>query len=142
MYACIVKNEQGTWDVWNSFSYPAKFIDRQERIDAALASGLPIVGKNLTQHGTSVKTGAVWNGTEFTGGNSATIIEGSNTSVYSYVCNNVILLTWFGEANTTENEIMSIIFSEGEETTIIKVPEGQSAKKGDVWDGQNFLNVV
>jgi len=142
MYACIVKNEEGTWDVWNTLSYPAQFIDRQERLDNALASGFPIVGKNLTQYGTSVKTGAVWNGTEFTGGNSATITEGSNTNLYSYVCNNVILLTWFGQANTTENEMMSIIFSEGEETTIIKVPEGQLAKKGDVWNGQNFLNVV
>jgi hypothetical protein len=142
MYACIVKNSEGTWDVWKSFSYPAKFIDRQERVDAALASSLPIVGKNLTQYGSSVKTGAVWNGTGFTGGNSATITEGSNTSLYSYVCDGVILLTFYGEANTENNTMMSIIFSEEEETTIIKVPEGQIAKKGDIWDGEKIVNLV
>ena len=140
MYACIVKNNQGTWDVWNSLSYPANFADRQERLDAALASGFPIVGKNLTQYGSSVKTGAIWNGIEFTGGNSSTITEESNTSLYSYVCNNVILLTFFGQANTEINDMMAVIFSEEEETTIIKVPEGQTANKGDVWDGQNIIN--
>ena len=46
MYACIVKNSQGTWDVWNSFSYPAQFADRQERIDAALTSGF-LIGIDL-----------------------------------------------------------------------------------------------
>lgn len=141
MYACIVKNNQGTWDVWNSLSYPANFADRQERLDAALASGFPIVGKNLTQYGSSVKTGAIWNGIEFTGGNSSTITEESNTSLYSYVCNNVILLTFFGQANTEINDMMAVIFSEEEETTIIKVPEGQTANKGDVWDGINIINI-
>jgi hypothetical protein len=140
MYACIVKNSQGTWDVWNSFSYPVNFSDRQQRLDAALASEFPIVGKNLTQYGSSVKTGAIWNGTEFTGGNSSTITEESNTSLYSYVCNDVILLTFFGQANTEINDMMAVIFSEEEETTIIKVPDGQTANKGDVWDGQNIIN--
>jgi hypothetical protein len=139
VYACIVKNNQDTWDVWNSLSYPANFADRQERLDAALASGFPIIGKNLTQYGSSVKTGAIWNGIEFTGGNSSTITEESNTSLYSYVCNNVILLTFFGQANTEINDMMAVIFSEEEETTIIKVPEGQTANKGDVWDGQNII---
>jgi len=105
-----------------------------------LASGFPIIGKNLTQYGSSVKTGAIWNGIEFTGGNSSTITEESNTSLYSYVCNDVILLTFFGQANTEINDMMAVIFSEEEETTIIKVPEGQTANKGDVWDGQNIIN--
>ena len=142
MYACIVKNNQGTWDVWNSFSYPSRLADRQERLDSALASDFPIIGKNLTQYGSSVKTGAVWNGTEFTGGDSATITEGSSTSLYSYVCNDVIILTWYGEANTQINSMMSAIFSEEEETTIIKVPEGQTANKGDIWDGEKVINLV
>ena len=141
MYACIVKNNQDTWDVWNSLSYPANFADRQERLDAALASGFPIVGKNLTQYGSSVKTGAIWNGIEFTGGNSSTITEESNTSLYSYVCNNVILLTFFGQANTEINDMMAVIFSEEEETTIVKVPEGQTANKGDIWDGTSIINI-
>ena len=140
MNACIVKISQGTGDVWNSFSYPDKFADRQERVDAALASGLPIIGKNLTQYGSSVKTGATWNGTDFVGGDSATITQDSNTSLYSYVCNDVILLTWFGQANTQSNDMMSVIFSEEEETTIIKVPEGQTASVGDLWDGENIIN--
>ena len=140
MYACIVKNIQGTWDVWNSFSYPSHLADRQERLDTALTSGFPVIGRNLTQYGPSVKTGAIWNGTEFTGGNSSAITEESNTSLYSYVCNDVILLTWFGQANTEINDMMAVIFSEEEETTIIKVPEGQTANKGDVWDGQNIIN--
>jgi hypothetical protein len=47
-------------------------------------------------------------------------------------------LTFYGEENTENNTMMSIIFSEEEETTIIKVPEGQTANKGDIWDGENF----
>ena len=140
MYACIVKNSQGTWDVWNSFSYPAQFADRQQRVDDALSSGYPIVGQNLTQYGSSVKTGAIWDGIEWTGGDSIPITEGSNTSLYSYVCRDVILLTWYGQANSENNTMMSIIFSEEEETTLIKVPEGQTAKKGDIWDGQNIIS--
>jgi hypothetical protein len=49
-------------------------------------------------------------------------------------------LTFFGQANTEINNMMEVIFSEEEETTIIKVPEGQTANKGDVWDGQNIIN--
>jgi hypothetical protein len=140
MYACVVKNSQGTWDVWNSFSYPAEFANREERVETALLSGYPIVGKNLTEFGMSVKSGAIWDGTKFNGGDPTSLKEGSNTSLYSYVCNNVILLTWFGQENTQSNDMMSVIFSEEEETTIIKVPEGQTASIGDVWDGENIIN--
>ncbi len=138
MYACIVKNNNDTWDIWsviNDIPFPA----RKERLESALSSGFPIIGKNLTEYGLAVKNGAIWDGTQFTGGDPTTRQEGSILNLYSYVCNDVIILICIGQPNSSSNEQMAAIFES--ETTIIKIPEGQTPKIGDIWDGENIISI-
>jgi len=137
MYACVVKNSQETWDVWTVFNDIPVAI-RKERIETALASGLPVVGRDLTEYGAQVRSGAVWDGTQFNGGDSAPIESGSILNLYSYVCNDTIILICFGQPNTELDDQMAAIFQS--ETTMIKVPEDQIARIGDIWDGENIIN--
>lgn len=137
MYACIVKNEQGTWDVFVTYSNIPDA--KRERIDAALLSGLPVVGEDLTEFGMSVRSGAIWDGTQFNGGDPTRMIEGSLTGLYSYLCNNTIILTLLTQLNTEMDSQMAAIFQS--ETTVIKVPEGQTASIGDIWDGTNIIKI-
>jgi len=137
MYACIVKNSQNTWDIFNIFTYIPD--EKKERIDAALLSGSPIVSRNLTEFGTSVKSGAIWDGIQFNGGDPTSLIEGSSRGQYSYLCNDMIILTLIAQLNTEINSQMEAIFES--ETTLIKVPEGQVANVGDIWDGTNIINI-
>ena len=67
MYAFIVKNDQGTWDIWRTLE-DIPIPQRKEIVETALSSGMPIVGQDLTQFGLSAKVGATWDGTEWTGG--------------------------------------------------------------------------
>jgi len=66
MYACIVKNNSNTWDIFTVF--PSIPDAKKQRIDSALESGLPIVSRNLTEFGSSVRSGAIWDGAQFNGG--------------------------------------------------------------------------
>ncbi len=137
MYACIVKNSSNTWDIFTVF--PSIPDAKKQRIDSALASGLPITYRNLTEFGASVKSGAIWDGTQFNGGDPTSLIEGSSRGQYSYLCNDIIILTLLTQLNTDLNTQMEAIFES--ETTIIKVPEGQIAKIGDIWDGENIVSM-
>jgi hypothetical protein len=136
MYACVVKNNEDTWDIFNIFPFVPD--EKKQRIDSALASGFPITGLNLTEYGSQVRSGAVYDGTDFSGGDSTSLIEGSARGQYSYICNNIIILTLITQLNTEMNSQMEAIFQS--ETTIIKVPEGQTANIGDVWNGTSIVN--
>jgi hypothetical protein len=136
MYACIVKNSQGTWDIFNIF--PTIPDLKRERIDAALQSGFPITARNLTEFGTSVRSGAIWDGTQFNGGDFTSMIEGSLRGQYSYLCNDMIILTLITQLNTEKDEQMVAIFES--ETTVVKIPEGQTVNIGDIWDGEKVVN--
>ncbi len=137
MYALIVKNGQGTWDVWNTLP-TIPFIEREERLQAAIKGEFPIIGKNVTDHKTSAKSGAVWDGEKFSGGEIKKIIEDDTPlSVYAYICNNVVVLLQFGESGTELDQQLQAIFES--ETTVINIPEGQTAKPGDIWDGTNII---
>jgi hypothetical protein len=137
MYACVVKNSKNTWDIFNIFSYIPE--NKKQRIDAALASGFPIVSRNLTEFGISVRSGAMWDGVKFNGGDPTSLTEGSVRGQYSYLCNDIIILTLITQLNTEINSQMEAIFES--ETTLIKVPEGQVAKIGDLWDGEKIINL-
>ena len=139
MYALIVKNSQNTWDVWSTLPN-IPFLEREERLQAAIKSEYPIIGKNVTDHKTSAKSGAVWDGKSFSGGETKKIIlEDTEISVYAYMCNNVIVLLHFGEPGTELDEQFQAIFES--ETTIINIPEGQTARAGDIWDGTNIVKM-
>ena len=140
MYACVVKNSEETWDVIAFLSYPTNQ-EKQDRLVAAVDSGLPITGMVLTPYKWSANIGAVWNGTEFTGGSPSPVPldnDWSTINTFGYLCDNVIVGAFIATAGTLLAEQYNAIFES--ETTIIKVPEGQTAVVGDIWDGTNIIN--
>jgi hypothetical protein len=139
MYAFTVKNNAGTWDIWHTLS-DIPIPEKKARVDAALASGLSISGQNLTEHGLSVKSGAIWNGTEWTGGELHNRTEESVVNLFSYICDDTIILTQLSSPNTDSDAQITAIFES--ENSMIKVPEGQTASVGDIWDGEKVVNKV
>ena len=139
MYAFIVKNNQNTWDIWEIFPN-LPFPEKEKRLQDAIKSGFPIVGKNVTEYKTSVKNGSTWDGKSFSGGESTKVItEDSKISVYAYICNNVVVLLQYREPGTEIDEQLKAIFES--DTTVINIPEGQTARPGDIWDGHNIIKV-
>jgi hypothetical protein len=110
----------------------------KERVEAALASGLPITGQNVTEHKTSVRSGAVWDGPQWTGGDSTPISEELEINLFAYICNDTIILVQLSSPNTDSDEQITAIFES--ENSMIKVPEGQTANVGDIWDGENIIS--
>jgi len=49
MYACVVKNSEGTWDVWTHLSYPTNQ-EKQQILTDGVESGLPITGMVTTPY--------------------------------------------------------------------------------------------
>ena len=139
MYAFTVRNDAGTWDIWHTLS-DIPIPERKERVEAALASGLPITGQNVTEHKTSVKSGAIWDGTQWAGGDSTPISEELVVNLFAYVCNDTIILIQFSSPNTDSDAQITAIFES--ENSMIKVPEGQTANVGDIWDGEKVVNLV
>lgn len=142
MYACIVKNSQDTWDIYGFAAYPSN-AEKQARLEDAVDSGLPITGMVLTPYKWSATPGAVWDGESFTGGSTSTIpetIDWDSISVYGYLCNDIIVYGSLTSKSTTVAQQMDAIFAGDSEIGIIKVPEGQTAKIGDVWDGENIIS--
>lgn len=143
MYACVVKNSQDTWDIYGFAAYPSN-AEKQARLEAAVDSGLPITGMILTPYKWSATPGAVWDGESFTGGSASTIpqtIEWDAISVYGYLCDNTIIYGSLTSNSTIVASQMNAIFAGDSEINIIKVPEGQTAKIGDIWDGTNIISI-
>lgn len=137
MYAFTVKNNENTWDIWRTLE-DVPVPHKKERLDAALASGYPVIGERLTEYGLSIKSGAVWDGTQWTGGDSTNRTSDNITNLYAYVCNDTIVLIQFGDPNTEQDELMTAVFNS--ENSMIKVPEGQIANVGDIWDETRVIN--
>lgn len=146
-YACIVKNNQGTWDIWREASYGTEethpqLKSRQERLKNAVESGLPITGIELTEYGHAGMPGAIWDGTQFTGGEQSSIRQDADWSTiktYGYICDNMIIYIFITYTNHPYQLQSQAIFES--ETTIIEIPEGQTAKIGDIWDGEKVISV-
>jgi hypothetical protein len=142
MYACVVKNSEGTWDVFSFLSYPSNQ-EKQNRLASAVESGLPITGMVLTDYKWSATNGAFFDGTSFTGGSQSLVPQDndwSSINTFGYLCNNIIVGAFITTAGTVVADQYNAIFSD--ETTIIKVPEGQTANIGDIWDGENIIHTV
>ena len=144
MFALLAKNDEGTWDIWETVNIPDTFPDKQARIKDALASGLPITGMDLTAYREKATSGAVFDGEDFSGGDIHPKIKGGNDNwdnhtQYGYICDNKIILVAFGQSGTIRNDQMSAIFDG--ETTIVEVPEGTDVKVGDIWDGEEFISI-
>jgi len=140
MYACVVKNNQDTWDVWAFAGYPSNQI-KQDRLDAAIESGLPITGMVLTPYQWSASNGATFDGNGFSGGDVSLISPDSDWTgihTFGYLCNNTIIYGCIANNGSLMSDQLNAIFES--ETTIIKVPDGQVANIGDIWDGTNIIN--
>ncbi len=150
MYALIVKNGQNMWDVWSVLPN-IPFPEREERLQAAIKSGMPIIGKNVTEYKAFAKSGAVWDGKNFSGGEIGKIKSGSGEvfekitedtplSIYAYLCNNVIVLLQFADTGTDFDSQLQAIFES--ETTVINIPENQTANVGDIWNGKKIISRI
>ena len=142
MYACVVKNSQETWDVFGFISYPSSQ-EKQDRLVAAVEGEVPITGMILTPYKWSATNGAFFDGTDFIGGTESPVPQDndwSSVNTFGYICNNIIIGAFITSTGTIMCDQYNAIFAE--ETTIIKVPEGQTANIGDIWDGQNIINRV
>lgn len=144
MYACVIKNSENTWDIY-AFAGYGNNPEKQARLKAAVDSGLPITTKILTPYQWSATPGAVWDGEGFSGGPESIIpktIDWNAIETYGYLCDNVIVY-----ANVVQKDLgfdtigkMNAIFAGDTEVTIIEIPEGQTAKIGDVWDGEKVIS--
>lgn len=137
-YAFIVKNDQETWDVWSTFG-EIPIPSRKERVENALASGFPIIGRNLTEYGTSVKSGAFWDGTEWTGGEPIKRTEDNDDGLFSYICEDTIIFTIVVPKLKQPNYDMAMAVFEVE-NTMIKIPDDVEVHAGYIWDGENFYS--
>lgn len=141
MYAFVVKNDEGTWDIWNTLD-KIPVPEREERLANAIESGLPITGMVLTPYKETARSGAVWNGKKFTGGAPKVYMQDPDWSLitqYGYLCDNVLLILWYSQPGTEQDDKFQAIFDS--ETTIVKLPKGQTAKDGDIWDGKQVISV-
>jgi hypothetical protein len=139
MYACVVKNSQGTWDIFRALTYSISEAKRNI-IANAVASGLPITGRDLTEYRGAACSGAVWNGETFVGGEEVTIPDDfawDITELYGYVCNDTIVQTFVCQQPGHKAQYAAIFDSE---TTIVDIPDDQPFKIGDIWDGTNIIN--
>ena len=138
MYAFIVKNDDDTWDIYRTLDEIPDPV-REERLANAVASGLPITGMIVTPYKETATSGAVWDGEEFSGGISSpnSNSDWTKRTQYAYICNNTILIVFYSVIDTPFDAQYQAIFNS--ETTIIKVPEGQTAEVGDIWDGEKVV---
>lgn len=144
MFALVAKNAEETWDVWDIVNIPDRFADRKERIQDAIASGLPIVGMDLTAYREKATSGAIYDGVDFSGGITYSKLETNNKNYdevtqYGYLCDSTIILIAYSQPGTIRDEQLSAIFDG--ETTIVEIPEGTDVKVGDIWDGQEFISI-
>jgi hypothetical protein len=139
MYAFIVENDQGTWDIWNTLSY-IKSSEKKERVDSALSSDFPITGQDVSEHRASARSGAIWDGVEWTGGETTLALGETALNLFAYVCNDTIILMHISEPNTDSDAQIRAVFES--ENSMIKVPEGQTASVGDIWDGEKVIHRV
>jgi len=142
MYACVVKNSQDTWDIFN-FLVHSSNQEKKDILVNAVESGLPITGMILTEHKWSATPGAIFDGTEFTGGTVSVVpeeLDWETINTYGYICDNVCIGGFITTSGSEQDLQFQAAFSD--ETTIVEIPEGQTASVGDIWDGEKVVKVV
>jgi len=146
MYACLIKNSDGTWDVHNMIpGYPQK-PEKHEIFLAGINSGLPITGMKTTMYQPFANVGAEWDGTSFSGGTLSIQpddFDWNTVETYAYICDNKIIQAGIIQKDVAPQSIAKndIIFDEENELNIIEIPEGTNVKVGDIWDGENFISI-
>ncbi len=146
MYACLIKNSDGTWDVHNMIpGYPQK-PEKHEIFLAGINSGLPITGMKTTEYQPFANVGATWDGTSFSGGTKSIQpddFDWSTVETYAYICDNKIIQAGIIQKDIAPQSIVKndIIFDQENELNIIEIPEGVQVEIGYIWDGENFIRI-
>jgi hypothetical protein len=138
MYVILTKNGDNTWD--GVHQVPINPTADTTIIDAALESGLPVVGMNASSHKASSVRGAVWNGDSFVGGNvnseaSVDQEQLDSFSRYVFLCDNKVVFSMTVKADSGNTEMFDAAFAG--ETILVKCEDGPFNKVGKTfnWDG-------
>lgn len=107
-------------------------------IKEALLSNAVISGVNASTAGESLKRGAIWDGTNFSGGTEyqPSFLNSSRTKKFALLENQKILLVFTAVEDSIEDELYSAAWSQN--LKIIQVLEDQTVAPGYTWDGTNF----
>jgi len=138
-YAYAVKVSEDSYEVFNTLHLDGpKAHALIQRIDAALDSGLPIITMNTTDI-PEVYPGSVWDGESFVGGERPERFNDTpDWGRYSFLVDNTVFLTTVAPKNSHTDLMNAAAFAQ--EVIIIKVPEGQTAVRGSIWDGATFTD--
>jgi len=138
MYVILTKNGDNTWD--GVHQVPINPTADTTIIDAALESGLPVVGMNALSHKTSSVRGAIWNGDSFVGGNvnseaSVDQEQLDSFSRYVFLCDNKVVFSITVKVDSGNTEMLDAAFAG--ETILVKSEDGPFNKVGKTfnWDG-------
>jgi hypothetical protein len=137
IYIAIVKNDNDSWDAIFKFNYASEL--RINMLNDAWEKGLPITGMATTGYGLTPKIGAIWNGTEFSGGHERGTADFpainipeeqlANMKSYSFICDNEVVATITAEKDTPQSEMLDAAFAG--EVYLVKQPETLSVMVGD-----------
>ncbi len=144
MYVILTKNGDNTWDAIDQID-PYSLADTSV-VDAALDSGLPVVGMNASLHKNSAIRGAVWNGSSFVGGSINTEIPVDEEYLnlikrYVFLSDNKVVFSITVQADSANIEMLDAAFDG--ETILIKTETGPVNKVGKTftWDGTELTLV-
>jgi flagellar basal body P-ring protein FlgI len=142
MYAVLVKNSDESYDVLALLNH--EDADIINGIDAALASGNPIVGMDASDHKLTATYGSTWDGNSFSGGKvskaaDATEEELNSFNLYVFLSNNVLVARYGVRVDSPKVQMFAAAIDS--EITLVKVPEDQAVSPGEThrWDGSRFL---
>jgi hypothetical protein len=138
-YVYATKISEDSYEVFNMLHLDGPNAEPLiQRIEGALSSGLPITTL-VTTDIPNVYPGAVWDGESFTGGE---IPERFNDTPdwgrYSFLVDNTLFLTTVSPKGSHTDLMNAAAFDQ--EVIIIKIPEGQTAVRGSIWDGTTFTD--
>jgi hypothetical protein len=145
MYAILTKNSNDTWDgIYQIYTNgPSSTVV----VDAALETGLPIIGMNASEHKTSAVRGATWDGTSFTGGtvNPETPLDDealAKINRYVFLCDNKVVFSLTMSVNSSTAEMFDAAFSG--ETILVKHTLGPINVVGKTfnWDGTDLTQDI
>jgi hypothetical protein len=138
-YVFAVKVSENSYEVFNMLHLEGPKAEYLvQRIDNALGSGLPITTR-VTTDTPNIYPGSVWDGESFVGGERP---ERFNDTLdwgrYTFLVDNTVFLTVVSPKNSHTDLMHAAAFEQ--EVIIIKVPEGQTAVRGSIWDGTTFTD--
>jgi hypothetical protein len=144
MYVILTKNGDNTWDAIHQVT--PGLTANTTVVDAALESGLPLTGMNVSQYINSVRRGSTWDGTSFSGVSvdQETLLDDEALSakkVYAFLCDSKVVFLISMLANSDKSEMFDAAFAG--ETILVKTETGSYNKVGKsyTWDGTELVEV-